>query len=271
MLEIVFNDSACGSLKMAQGFNSEDVLGFNLMLSVGNISSEGFIAKRAKAIEELWSIYPEFPEDEPFNLLENIQNGLESVRKRITADDEVRIWYSNNPDELCGLYWFMAELATLKTQPKAVYTVKLPEYKQREDDALEFSLSWGEIEPSTWCGYTTHTEKATEIFCKYCVSTWETLQKENMALRAIINGQIHSVDENIYDTFIIREIAEQADEFSEAMLIGKILGKHRLGLSDSWLAKRIEHFIANGSLKAISTPAQDAPIYHRQLKKVKPF
>lgn len=121
MIEIVFSDSACGSLKMAQhygqgdyiggctgvfiskhdgsqptpeeisaaqkaaeekeclewknavpmGGNPNDVFGFSLMLSVGDISANDFIGGRQKTIESLWSIYPDGPSDEPLTLQTN--------------------------------------------------------------------------------------------------------------------------------------------------------------------------------------------------------
>jgi len=63
MIEIIFSDSACGSLKMAQksaeeqnrlewensvplSGNTKDVFGFHLMLSVGDIANDDFIGGR---------------------------------------------------------------------------------------------------------------------------------------------------------------------------------------------------------------------------------
>ncbi len=319
MIEIVFSDSACGSLKMAKSVgkgecitgcvgaiismhdgsapvaeeiaeaqkqaeikhrlewekavpmrgSAEDVFGFNLMLSIGDISDDNFIEKRAQVIEKLWSVYPSFPDDEPFDMLENIRNGMENLLQRITPDDEIRIWYSNNPDELCGLYWFMAELAKFAKQPKAVYVVKLPEYQCKGDNTIVTYLSWSEISLSDWNRYVDYTEKATAEFCEYCVQIWQVLKHENTQLRAMINGKMHSVHEDIYDAFILREIAEQKDEFLEVMLIGKILAKYQLGISDALLAHRIEHIIDSGSLKAVSEPTQGMPTYHRKLRKIK--
>lgn len=206
MIEIVFSDSACGSLKMAQhygqgnhigsctgvifskkdgteptpeeiaeaqrqaeeqqraewenavpmGGSPKDVFGFNLMLSVGDISAADFIEGRKKAIEPLWSIYPDNPSGEPLNFTDELINGIEIVRSQLTQKDEVRIWYSNQPDELCGLYWFMWELERLPQKPKTVYTVKLPDYEYRENNTvaehqpgLKFLRAIGIVTPDT--------------------------------------------------------------------------------------------------------------------------
>lgn len=249
--------------------NAKDIFGFNLMLDIGDISDKDFIVNRAKAIELLWSIYPDYPEDEPFDISENMRKGIENIHKRITSKDEVRIWYGNQPNEICGLYWLMSELAKLPKQPKAVYVVKLPEYQYKENNTIVTPLSWGEVSSSEWHRYTVFAEKTTDVFRRHCVHIWKTLQQENAPLRAMLNGKLHSVSENIYDDFIYREIEKQQDEFSEAMLIGTILGKYQLGIGDAWLANRIEHIIKIGSLEVASEHTKDMPLYHRKLRKVK--
>lgn len=319
MIEIVFSDSACGSLKVAQhygkgnyiggytgvfiskndgtkptpeeiskaqqeaeeqqrldwehavpiGGNPKDVFGFNLMLSVGDISADDFIGGRQKAIEALWSIYPDGPSDEPFNITDELLKGIEAIHNRLTQGDEVRIWYSNQPDELCGLYWFMSELEHLTKKPKTVYTVKLPNYEYRENNTVVSHQAWGEISPGEWHRYISYTEVATEVFCKHCASKWATLQLENAPLRAVLNGRLHSVAESIYDEFIYREINSQNNEFQEAVLIGTVLGKYQLGIGDAWVANRIEKMIADGMLSIASEPVKGMPLYHRKLRKIK--
>jgi len=317
MIEIVFSDSACGSLKMAQhygqggyiggctgvfiskhdgsqpaseeiaaaqkaaeekerlewksavpmGGNPKDVFGFSLMLSVGDISADDFIGGRQKTIESLWSIYPDDPSDEPFDLADELHKGIGVIRERLTRDDEVRIWYSNQPDDMCGLYWFMWELEHLEEKPKAVYIVKLPDYEYRENNIIVRHTGWGEVSPGEWHRYTACAELTTEVLHKHCALKWETLQTENAPLRAVLNGQLHSVSETIYDEFIHCEIDAQGDEFQEAMVIGSVLGKYQLGIGDAWVANRIEKMIRDGALSVVSDPAKGMPVYHRKLKK----
>lgn len=73
--------------------------------------------------------------------------------------------------------------------------------------------------------------------------------------------------EKFYDDFIIREIAAESEEFNEAMIVGRVLGKYQLGTGDSWVALRIEEMIHDGKLEAMTVGARDMPIYHRLLKK----
>lgn len=320
MIEIVFSDSACGSLKMAQhygqgdyivggctavfiskhdgsqptpeeisaaqkaaeekerlewknavpmGGNPNDVFGFSLILSVGDISANDFIGGRQKTIESLWSIYPDGPSDEPFDLADELHKGIGAIRERLTRDDEVRIWYSNQPDDMCGLYWFMWELERLAEQPKSVYIAKLPDYEYRENNTIVRHTGWGEVSPGEWHRYTTCAEITTEVFRKHCALKWKTLQTQNAPLRAVLNGQLHSVSETIYDEFIHHEIDAQEDEFQEAMVIGSVLGKYQLGIGDAWVANRIEKMILDGVLSVVSEPVEGMPLYHRKLRKIK--
>ena len=86
-------------------------------------------------------------------------------------------------------------------------------------------------------------------------------------MRAVINGKLHSVPETFYDCFICREIEMEKEEFREANVIGRILGKYQLGIGDTWISYRIEKMIQDGKLSVASPAAKGMPVYHRNLKK----
>lgn len=318
MIEIVFSDSACGSLKMAQrygkgkyqsgcigvfvshadgsqptkkeikdaqrdavekerlawesatplGGNPGDVYGFNLALSVGNISENKLGSQRQEVLEQLYSIYPnDEGRQAAQELLQRAKADLETVYNRAAAGEALRIWYSNQPDELCGLYWFMAQLNPLKERCGQVYLIKLPEWEADEKGNIIRTVGCGEVAPGEWHRYLALQKSAPPVFCQSCASHWLALQKENAPLRVMFNGQLVSVSETIYDDFIIREIAEEGEEFQEAMIVGRVLGKYQLGIGDSWVALRIEEMIHAGKLEPVTDIAEDCPIYHRILKK----
>ncbi|MPN55071.1 hypothetical protein SDC9_202750 [bioreactor metagenome] len=83
----------------------------------------------------------------------------------------------------------------------------------------------------------------------------------------MLNGRLVSASEKLYDDFILREIEAEGEEFREAMIIGRVLGKYQLGISDSFVASRIEEMIRAGKLEAVTAVAEDMPTYHRVLKK----
>ena len=75
-------------------------------------------------------------------------------------------------------------------------------------------IAWGEVSPGEWGKYITLQEKAKPVFLSACAMKWNQLQNENAPLRAMLNGKLQSVSEDIYDSFILREIAEQPEPVS---------------------------------------------------------
>ena len=96
---------------------------------------------------------------------------------------------------------------------------------------------------------------------------WSQLQNENAPLRAMLNGKLQSVSEDIYDSFIFREIAEQPEQFKMALVIGNVLGKYQLGISDVWISSRIDKMIENGILDIIKDAPKGDGNYCRILRK----
>lgn len=319
MIEIVFSDSACGSLKMAQHFgegkysggcvgvivshrdgshptrkeikkakhqvevksrlawekaipmggNAADVYGIQLELSIGDIADHQFELHRQQTLEHLFSIYPN---DEGLeaskDIMKRITRNLKAIQKEVEEGQAVRIWYSNQPDELCGLYWFINQLRQWNKLENEVYLIKLPEWEISENGNMVQKFGWGDVAPEEWNHYLRWQQLASPSFKQYCISSWRNLQNENAPLRAILNGHLVSVQENIYDSFIHREIAQEDETFQEAMIIGRVLGKYHLGIGDGWVALCIEEMIQTGVLEIISGTTKDMPVYHRTLKKV---
>jgi len=317
IVEIVFSDSACGSLIAAQhygegefqegsiaifvyhedgreaskeeieaakkeameksrlsweaatpmGGKSADVYGFSLRLSVGDISEEQPGIKRKQTLERSYSAYPRDEGHQAAQeLFQRASESLIKVQERASAGEPVRIWYSNQPDEMCGLYWFMEQLDRWELHDGQISIVKLPELETRLNGIVVRKNSWGEMAPEEWHRHLELQQLASPIVIQSRASHWRKLREENSPLRAAINGQLVSVPENFYDDFILRELTAVSEVFHEVMLIGRLLGKG-LGIGDFWIASRIEEMINAGTLEIISEAAEDMPRYHRMLKK----
>lgn len=159
--------------------------------------------------------------------------------------------------------------AQLKKLPAigSIYAVKLPEWEYSTDNTLCTHIGWGELSPEEWGKYLPLQREVKPALLNACAMRWKQLQQENAPLRIYLNGKLQSASENIYDSFILREVDEQADEFSEANLIGNVLGKNQLGIGDAWIALRMEKFIKEGMFTIVTTPSEDDLIYHRTLRK----
>ncbi|MEQ8201016.1 MAG: DUF3658 domain-containing protein [Syntrophomonadaceae bacterium] len=318
MIDIVFGESACGSLKVAQHYGEGkyhdgcigvivshtdgskptkeeveaagreakekerlawesatplggkiiDIYGFNLVLSVGDISENQPGIKRKQTLEHLYSVYPN---DQGRHMVEEIlkraNEDLKAIRERAAAGEALRIWYSNQSDEMCGLYWFMGQLNQWGVHDGPVSIVKLPEWEADDKGNIIRKNSWGEVAPEEWHRYLALQRPVLPVFIQNCAAHWQELQAENAPLRAMLNGQLVSASRKFYDDFILREIAAEDEQFQEAMIIGRVLGKYQLGIGDSWVAFRIEEMIHAGKLEVVTTGTKDMPIYHRVLKK----
>jgi hypothetical protein len=270
MIEIVFSESACGSLKLVQG-DPQIVYGFSLALSIGDISERVPGVKRKQVLEWLYSVYPnDVGHAAASEQLQPINDMVKTVCSRVWAGEAIRIWYSDNPDEICGLYWFVALLHQRDQSCGQIYVVKLPEWTSHKNGNIVRRNSWSEVAPEEWRAYLSLQKTCPPMFRQYCISHWQKLREENSSLRVLLNGQVRSVSETFYDDFIVREIEKEDIVFSEAMIVGRILGEYQLGISDAWVALRIEEMIRAGKLEIVTESAADHPVYHRKLKKV-PF
>lgn len=317
MIEIVFGDSACGSLKVAQhcgrgsyggsvgvvvshtdgskpteqelraaqweaeekariawenavpmGGNAADVFSLGLAHSVGDIAEDGIGAGRRAALERLFGCCPgEMGREVAAEILHRAQSSLNSIRDRTAAGEPLRVWYSSQPDEKCGFFWLMAQLCAWNRPMGAVMTVELPDWEVKGETVVRHS-GWGGVAPEAWSRYVTAQKEVPPALICGAAARWKELQAENAPLRAVINGTLQSVEEDFYDGFLLREIAAADDEFQEASLIGRVLGKYQLGIGDGWVALRIEELIRTGRLKPVSAAPDDSPSYHRMLKKM---
>lgn len=318
MIEIVFSDSACGSLRMAQhcgegpyqggyisvivshtdgskpteeeiqtaqrkaeedarraweravplGGSPVDIFGFSLALSIGDIGKNRSGRKRRQVLEQLFSIYPNDKGHQAAQeMLRGANENLKAVQKRAAEGEPLRIWYSDQPDDMCGLYWFMEQMSHWKMHSTEVLVVKLPDWDEDEHKVILRKSGWGEVAPEEWHRYLPLQRPAPSAFQQSCISRWRELQREDTPLRAVLNGQLTGVPETLYDSFILREIAAEDNEFQEARVIGRVLGNYQLGIGDAWVALRIEEMIRSGKLEVVSPVTENMPIYHRRLKK----
>jgi hypothetical protein len=95
-------------------------------------------------------------------------------------------------------------------------------------------------------------------------TVWRDLQAENAPLRALVSGRLISVNEDFYDHLIDKSLPDGA--FMMAQLIGTILGRYPLGVSDGWYALRIKKMIADGVLEVVADRDPTHP-YGKVLRK----
>lgn len=246
-----------------------DIFCLELALSIGDISAADFWAGRREAFEKLYSVWPVEESGQQIDeKLSEVRARLALALSRSASGEEMRIWYSDNPDETCALYWLMAELRGLRGHG-GVHAVKIPAWEERRDGTVVWKSSCGELGPGDWGRYVSRQRPLPDAFIAGCAMHWQKLREESSPLRAVLNGRLVSSGEDIYDSFIFRELEKAEAEFVEARLIGDVLGKYQLGIGDAWLHFRIEEMIRRGELEAVTAAPEGGPVYRRRLRKRK--
>lgn len=319
MLEIVFSDSACGSLKLAQhygqgeyqsgcigviishddgteatpeeiaqaqrqaeeqdrqawaqavplGGNAGDVVGFALNLSVGDISEDVPGPKRQAELTKLYSFVVDHMEEDCNTLLSQAGQALDRIYSASGRGELLRIWYSDDPDELCGFYWLMARLDEAGVEGP-VEAIKLPRLEPQKGETVLALRGWGEIGPGEWGRYTDQAKPVSRDIRHCCRLIWQQIQRENAPLRVCLNGNLTSVPADFYDCFLYQEIARQPSEFDEARMLGKVLGRLP-GVGGGFLAGRIEAMVQAGKLEFLTDPPADGARFWRRMRKTQHF
>lgn len=245
----------------------EDIINLPLAMSVGHISQAGIGTEREEAISLLTGTFPDIASQVVEEILDTARKSYDVLLKQVQNGEPIRVWASREPDTMCGLYWLMEQLRPIGFETLDVTLVELPEWEKRPDGCIVQYTGWGEMEPYRFGEMALLGKKLPVNLLRSLANRWLELQQENATLRAVLNGKLVSAPESLYDTFILRELEKQENEFNEARLVGQVLGKYQLGIGDAWIALRIEQFIKDGLLIPITAPEPDAPIYHRILQK----
>lgn len=253
------------------GGNPGDIYCLDLALSMGDISEETPGPLRQQALEKLirasWNA--EKARKQTQTVGEETRAVLDDVAARSAAGETVRVWYSQQSDELCGACFLLERLQSAGSAGP-VSLVELPQWEERPDGTMVHRLGWGEVGPGEWGRLVTAARTPSPAQQRFFASCWRQLRRENAPLRAVVNGQLMGVPEDFYDGFIRREIAAAEREFHQGKLIGQVLG-YQLGIGDAWVALRMEEMLSRGLLEAVTQAAPDRPVYHRILRRTEAF
>ena len=268
MIEIMFSESGAGTLKAARLQGSpDDIFCFDMAWDMGDISEDGIGEKRLAVLTALYSIYDDDTQKAAKIQYEQAKKDFDTVVQRLQAGEDVRIWYCDNPSERCGMLWFMAEMRRVDGYSGRVYTVKLPKYVFNEsDNTITDYHGWAEVDPAQWHRFVQYSQDKTKEYWGYAQQWWN-LKRENATLRAVLNGRVRNVSEDIYDSYIWEEIDLVEDEFIQAHVIGNVLGKHHPGIGDAFVALRMETFIQSDILQVVPKTSRGPCTYHRKLRK----
>lgn len=235
-----------------------DVIGLSLYLDVGDISGDLFGECREEELRRLFC-GPEGAEAAQELMAAN-RADRDWLLKAAARGEPVRIWHSDAPGEACGL---LHAAALLEGLPCPLWAVKLPGIVPADVGWKEYG-GWCDVSPEEFAAFAGEQRLLSAPERRALVAHWRHLTQQNAPLRAVVNGRVRSVPEAFYDDLIDRHMPP--GEFVEARLIGEVLGREQPGISDGWLALRIEARIRAGGLRVVR-PAADGHPYMRVLKR----
>lgn len=244
---------------------AQDVFCFALGLNMGDISGDACSQQRKESAAIAAQLFPtELP-----CYLEDVDRSAEAfgaLVERAEQGEPIRIWYSDQPDEMCGMLWFLSELKRRMQHLPTVLRLKQPTVYQ-VGSTMVSNCGWGGVDPEHLHVFLPLAQQVTPEYLSYADFEWKRLRREQMPLRVVLNGRVQSVPLDFYDSFLEREVDSMPDEFSEAELIGKVLCTYQLGVGDLFLAQRVEAMIEAGKLVPVTEPKPGEIIYRRRLRK----
>lgn len=251
------------------GGSFQDVFCFPDDYSVGPVVGWGWSSPQSRA-EALQSLFDgsQFSSNRVYRAAEIAADNRSRLMDRLNTDEdiELRIWSSLSPKDYCGMSWVLALVqARLKHLPP-VTVVTLPRLVPA-DDSWQSYIGWESVAPEEYSGLLRFAATPDAGEAERAAREWQTIEKHNGVLRALVNGSLVTVPLSFYDQFIEAAAASLKEEFRENDLIFHVLDQYDLGISTDWLSFRIDAMLADGRLRATSTASESAALYSRMLVK----
>lgn len=297
MLEVVFSDSAKGAMKVAKKYRRDNMLGgavgyigkkplnqeikkqlegeaiggsakdvvcIGLNLDIGDISGEIDSEERKTEFIRLFGSV-NFEDDEIKRFFISQREDFEKLLVAAKTGEPIRIWKSHSPFSACAFAFLCHALQNIDCN---LNVIMLPEYWETPDHTIISCADWAELAPDQLYRFLPLERKISALEKSIHSRLWNDLKAENAPLRALVNGNLISVLEDFYDHIIIKNIPD--GEFVMAQLIGTILGKYPLGVTDGWYALRIKKMIAENRLEVVADKDASHP-YGKVLRKTTTF
>jgi len=248
MLEICFSESAGGCLKsaMQQGILKKAPVACLMMaLSFGDISDP-------ENIEAKKEFYDTLLEGSRLKYSGILKKHMAEFQKQRECADAVRIWNSEAPGEFCGML-YAASVFCSKGIP--VYRVNCSGMLlEQEAGIIKGIAHGGELEPKETAILANSAELMSQEELDRCAAAWKKLSKENALLRAVVDGEVRSVDVTYYDDALL-DLVPEGKEVMVARVIGDLMGVCYF-LEDYFIAKLIRKLIDDGKLREVKTAKQ---------------
>lgn len=283
MIELLFSDSAAGSMQCAKSqgngrmingvaevitmdcegntshesfqpepYNGpkiegspEDIAAIAAAFDIGDISDLSDWKARMKLLQSLWAVYEDDRMDD-----ENWCD-QEAIRAQNLV---IRLQKAAVTGESVRIWWsdapndtcgFYWAMSILQSAVGTISSIKIPSQFITKNGYIHFNNT-GELSPSDFSRMLAYEQEIPADVRKAYAFGWNTLVMENSPLRAVINGTLSSVPVNFYDFTLTNTFPRK--ECLVAEVIGRALSLGPGGVSDWWLANRLKGMINSGEV-----------------------
>ncbi|CAH0271863.1 hypothetical protein SRABI96_03715 [Peribacillus sp. Bi96] len=266
VLHIVFGQSTSGSLKISLrelGIeNEEKVLCFSDIFSVGPIwklHGEVGVKQRIDWFRTRFLSEEDYYEKD---------YGKDFIKTKdiichVPEETTIFLWAGDSSHEQTGVRYVLYLLNNKRNNIILINTTKAYHEQFKVSNRVYSPLSTGEIPPeklkSIYEKNKTNNPISIEDRRKF-YQEWELIADAQDVLRIWDNGEVHGVDEDFYDLFIInkaRKLHNQQknrDFMKSTRLVGEVIGHLEQYLGDEFIQYRVRHLINNGTFDIEGVP-----------------
>lgn len=255
MYEIVFDESLGGGMKaarcMQEGASGDKVIELSFDLDRGPIKSGILNPEKKRIFIEKYDGCrhsdhdPHEQQEAAWNYL---RRELDRFHELAARGESFRIWYSELPYSLCGLYFVCHELCRRQCASEcAVYTVKLPDVVVKGETAMQYR-DWREVSADELLDFADRQRLLTSAEIRSYAFAWEELAEQNGPLRVTLNGKVSTVGEAFYDSILERYIPQGVfDTWTWMSKVWELAG----GAHEDVLLSRMEALIDAGKAEIV--------------------
>ena len=167
------------------------------------------------------------------------QDALSQLTAAIHANSALRLWWTDVPNDVIGLWWLAALCAKQKL---AIQQVHVPTvFPHPTQSALYKITKLGELDPD-WLDALVQTATTLTVRDLTAFSYgWQNLHSATNEVRILLNGELLSVPETYFDPLILAQVKTPPRTFPEHVkAIGRLLGEYQISLPDWWWHYRLQ-------------------------------
>lgn len=242
MINVCFDESECGALKMA--LRGEKVTFSYTMLEIGKIAPQDFELSRKQCVDFYFDICSSEERAETYSWE---SKRFEQIISAAKSGEDFRIWVATSPHSKCGYYHLIYSLQNIACK---IFVVEMPKHIGTRQEF--YDRFWGEVSHKEMAACVNLQRELTIEERDSISQKWLILMEENAELRINLGGELTSVPIDYFDDEIMSYVPD--GKFIFVKLLGLTLQNciHRLDVA--FVAFRIKALVEKGQLKVIKSP-----------------